>query len=168
MQKTYTTERLSLTELTFNDIEFIIELVNTDEWIKFIGQRNIKTTEEATAYIDKLITNPNINYWVVKLQDKTPIGVITFIKRDYLFAHDIGFAFLPKHGKKGYAYEAASTVLNDLMQDAAHLTILATTIPENTNSIALLEKLGFNFTQEFNHEGEKLFLYSITADKKAE
>ena len=164
MQKNYTTDRLLLTELTFDDIEFVMKLVNTDEWIKFIGQRNIKTVEDAKVYIQKLIDNPNINYWVVKLQDQTPIGVITFIKRVYLDHHDIGFAFLPRYAKKGYAYEAALAVLNDVMKDITHSTVVATTVPENVNSIMLLEKLGFAFSKEFENEGEKLFLYSIKAE----
>jgi RimJ/RimL family protein N-acetyltransferase len=137
--------------------------VNTEEWIKFIGERNIKTADAAKAYIQKLINNPNINYWVVKLQDETPVGVITFIKRDYLEHHDIGFAFLPGHAKKGYAYEAASTVLNDVMKNAACSTVLATTVPANEKSIALLEKLGLSFSKEIDHEKEKLLVYSITA-----
>jgi RimJ/RimL family protein N-acetyltransferase len=166
MQKSYQTNRLILSELTFNDAEFIKELVNTAEWIKFIGERNVKTAADAKAYIQKLIDNPNINYWVVKLQkDNTPVGIITFIKRAYLEHHDIGFAFLPKHAKQGFAYEAAVAVLNDVLKNADHSTVFATTIPENKSSIALLEKLGLNLNGEIEHDGDRLLLYGITADK---
>src|ERR1700712_4843826 len=99
MQNNYYTKRLILNELSLNDKAFITELLNTPEWIKFIGDRNIRTKENAREYIQKIMVNPNIKYWVVKLQDeKTSIGIITFIKRDYLEYNDIGFAFLSKFG----------------------------------------------------------------------
>ncbi|MGE5108317.1 MAG: GNAT family N-acetyltransferase [Sphingobacteriales bacterium] len=166
MKDNYSTPRLLLNKLTVSDTELILELVNSPEWIKFIGNRNIKTTEEAIPYIQKIIDNPAINYWVVKIQDQQiPIGIVTFIKRDYLDHHDIGFAFLAKYTKQGYAYEATAAVLNDVIKDAAHTHILATTVKENTNSIQLLEKLGFQFNNEINHEDEMLLVYSVTTDK---
>jgi len=161
MKNNLTTKRLSLNNLTLNDAEFIFELVNTPEWKQFIGDRNIKTLSDANEYINKLIYNPDINYWVVKLKDnQTLIGVITFIKRNYLEHHDIGFAFLARYTKKGYAYEATSAVLNEVRKDEVHDRIHATTIKENINSIQLLKKLGFEFDKEIQVEKEILLLYS--------
>jgi ribosomal-protein-alanine N-acetyltransferase len=166
MQDTYTTHRLFLNEINLNDAEFISELVNTPEWIKFIGDRNIRSIAEANEYIQKIINNPNTNFWVVRIQDQQiPIGIITFIKRDYLDHYDIGFAFLTKYTKKGYAYEASIAVLNDAFKNSNHEHILATTVKENINSIQLLEKLGLRFYKEIQNENEFLQVYSLTADK---
>ena len=166
MQNNYKTSRLLLNELNVNDIEFIGELVNTPEWIRFIGDRNIRSKQDATEYVQKIIDNPDINYWVVKIRDgQVPIGIISFIRRDYLDHHDIGFAFLASHGKKGYAYEAASVVLSDVIKDPSHTHILATTVKENINSIQLLQKLGFGFSHEIKQEDEMLQLYAVSADK---
>jgi ribosomal-protein-alanine N-acetyltransferase len=166
MQNNYNTHRLFLNEINLNDAEFISELVNTPEWIKFIGDRNIKSIAEANEYIQKIISNPNTNFWVVRIQDQQiPIGVISFIKRDYLDHYDIGFAFLAKYTKKGYAYEAAIAVLNDAIKNSNHEHILATTIKENNNSIQLLEKLGLRFYKEIENENELLLVYSVAADK---
>lgn len=166
MQNNYSTARLLLEELTLHDAEFVMELVNTAEWIKYIGNRNINTAEEAGAYIQKIIDNPAINYWVVKTRDqKIPVGIISFIRRDYLPHHDIGFAFLNEHKKKGYAFEAALIVLNDALQNFNHTQVLATTIKENAKSIQLLQKLGFNFYKEIVHEDEPLFLFVKTTGK---
>lgn len=163
MQTNYKTARLFLRPMNAGDVSFIFELVNTDGWIRFIGDRNIKNAEDAGNYIQKIINNPAIVYRVVTLQDEvTAIGVVTFIKRDYLPHPDIGFAFLPAFGKQGYAFEASSAVLNDLLQTGGHSTILATTIPENTSSIQLLVRLGFSFSKEISHEGLVLQLFSIT------
>lgn len=165
MEAKYKTERLSLNELSLIDTKFINELVNTLEWIKFIGDRNIRTEEDAKNYIQKIIGNHNITYWVVKLNSENiSIGIITFIKRDYLENYDIGFAFLQKYSKKGYAYEASMTVLNDAINNKNHRQILATTVKENINSIKLLEKLGLTFKNEMEVGKDLLMIYSVTND----
>lgn len=166
MQNNYNTQRLVLNEINLNDAEFILELVNTPEWIKFIGDRNISCIIEANEYINKIISNPNTNFWVVRIKDQQlAIGIITFIKRDYLDYYDIGFAFLAKYTKKGYAFEASFAVLNEAITYSNYKNILATTIKANVNSIQLLEKLGLNFHKEIEVENEPLMVYSIIADK---
>jgi RimJ/RimL family protein N-acetyltransferase len=166
MQSSYKTSRLSLDKLTLDDSEFILGLVNTPEWIRFIGERNVKNSEEAKEYVRRIMDNPAVTYWVVKTNNQQiPVGIITFIKRNYLDHHDVGFAFLPEHGKKGYAYEAADAVLNSLMKNPLHQTILATTIKENVNSIRLLRKLGFTIDKEIANSDETLSVYFVTADK---
>jgi ribosomal-protein-alanine N-acetyltransferase len=162
MQSNFTTARLNLSSLTTEKNEFILELVNTEGWLRFIGDRNIRTIDDATAYIDKINQNAIFKYWVVELkEDKTPIGIITLIKRDYLEFHDIGFAFLPAYSKKGYAFEAASSILNYLVNDGIADHLLATTIPDNVNSIWLLTKLGFQPDREIEVDGEKLAVYGF-------
>ncbi len=163
MKKTFQTTRLFLDRLHPDDAAFIFELLNTPDWLKFIGDRNIHSDEDARNYILKITADPNIIYWVVRSGEEK-IGMVSFIKRKYLDHHDIGFAFLPKFSKQGFAFEAADAVLKESLQDPDHRIILATTMTDNTNSIHLLEKLGFQFNQEIENEGVKLLLYSIAAD----
>lgn len=164
MQKKYTTPRLILRPVNLTDSSFILELLNTDGWIKFIGDRNIRTTEDSGNYIKKIMTDPSTVYWVARLpKEKTSIGIISFIKRNYLDHHDIGFAFLPAFGKKGYAREAVEAVLHELLKNPLHKTILATTMPDNASSIKLIEKLNFHFAKEIEKENGRVLLYSITA-----
>lgn len=166
MQNSYTTVRLLLNKLTVDDHEFILELVNTPEWIKYIGNRKIKSNKEAIVYVQKMIDSPHINYWVVKsIERQIPMGIVTFIKRDYLEHYDIGFAFLAKYTGKGYAHEAATAILHDVKEDPSHTQILATTLKENANSIRLLEKLGFRYMNEIEVENENLLVYGITTDE---
>lgn len=166
MQKNYLTDRLLLTELALQDNEFLFELVNTPEWISFIGDRNIRTVDDASMHIQKIMDNPNANYWVVSLQDQQiPIGIITFIKRDYLEHYDIGFAFFSRYANKGYAYEATTIVLRDVVKNPSYTHILATTVNENASSIKLLKKLGLRFEREIKVENELLLLYSGTVEK---
>jgi [ribosomal protein S5]-alanine N-acetyltransferase len=88
-------------------------------------------------------------------------AIITLIKRDYLEHHDIGFAFLPQYENRGYDYEAAHAVLKQLLNYAHHSTFLATTIPENTKPIQLLEKLGMRFEKEIIENSKRLCVHKI-------
>jgi ribosomal-protein-alanine N-acetyltransferase len=155
------TERLSLGPLQPIHADFIKTLVNTEGWLTFIGQRNVHSYDDAIAYIEKINNAPGIQYWVVSLKkEETPIGIITFIKRDYLPHHDIGFAFLPGYNGNGYAYEASKAILTVLRSMPGNETILATTLPSNITSIKLLNKLGLTFSKEINVENSTLHLYT--------
>ena len=167
MQTNYKTERLLLRSLTLADAPFIFELVNTAGWIQFIGDRNVHNHEDAERYIQKILSNSDVHYQVVILQDEeTAIGVVTLIKRNYLEHHDIGFAFLPAYGGKGYAFEAAAAVLTDLQKSREYTTLLATTLKENSTSIQLLKKLGFIFTREIINDHDVLQLFSVNKEKR--
>jgi ribosomal-protein-alanine N-acetyltransferase len=163
MKKNFATERLILGPLTNKNASFILELLNTPGWLKFIGDRNVKNLKDSRAYIQKIKHLSNVKYWIVYTRDhNTPVGIITFIKRDYLEHPDIGFAFLPGYTKLGYAFEATSAVLNSLRTVPGVKTILATTIPENINSIALLVKLGFQFEKQITVGELNLHLYKLS------
>jgi len=164
MKNTYVTARLHLQPMSVADAAFIYALVNTEGWIKYIGNRNVTSVEDADSYIRKILNNSNVTYWVVRSKnEQTPMGIITFIKREYLSYPDIGFAFLPLYSGKGYAYEAAKTILDEAITADGNLRVLATTVPDNTRSIQLLWQLGLRLEEEILHEGEKLLVYATPA-----
>lgn len=160
------TERLQLREFNLEDTPFVIELLNSKGWLQFIGDRNIKTEEQAQNY---LINGPLKSYvdngfglWLVgRKSDQKPLGMCGIIKRQTLPNPDIGFAFLPEFAGQGYAYEIASAVLLYAKNDLKITKIAAIILPENIKSIRLIEKLQFNFvkTISFPPENEALQLY---------
>ena len=162
-----TTERLNLDILTKEDHAFIRALVNTKGWLAFIGDRKVHTTEDAVAYINRILQHPQIFYWVVREKEtNTPTGIISFLKRNYLEHFDIGFAFLPEYHGKGYAYEAAAAVMQMISALPGYYPVLATTVPENTSSIKLLNKLGLHFDRAIEADNTALHVYSMhTAEK---
>lgn len=154
--------RIKLKELELTDAAFVFEIVNTKEWVQNIGDRNIKTINDACAYIQKIIDNPNITYWIIYLaNEEIKVGIISLVKRDYLQYPDIGFALLPAYTGKGYAVEGAKLVLNSLIENKTYPVITGVTLKENTKSIKLLEKLGLKFEKEIHVNDEFLLLYSI-------
>ncbi len=167
MKYTLETERLFLREFTENDTTFIIELLNSKGWLEYIGDRNIKTDEQAKEY---LIKGPIKSYEVngfglsaVELKkEKQLIGMCGIIKRDNLEHPDIGFAFLPQFMSKGYAFEIAKATLKFAKNNLKLETILAITVPGNKPSVKLLEKIGLKFckTFSFQNDNEELMLFS--------
>lgn len=161
MKNKILTQRLSLDHITTEDFDFIQKLVNTKGWLEFIGDRKIHSKEDAIAYINKINSTPNFSYWVVRTKsDDIPVGIISFLKRNYLDHYDIGFAFLPQFNGLGYAYEAANEVLKAAKENPDYSPVLATTLPHNTSSIRLLNKLGLEFEKEIKVGNEKLLVYS--------
>ena len=161
------TERLLLREFTLRDTKFIVELLNSPGWLQFIGDRNIKTEEQAKSYLEN---GPIKSYkdngyglaLVVKKDDNKAIGMCGIINRENLDYPDIGFAFLPEFNGKGYAYEIASATLDYAKNRLNIPKIVAITIPRNFKSIQLLEKIGLRFSKLFCLPGskEELLLYS--------
>lgn len=148
--------------LETEDFHFVNELVNTEGWLKFIGDRNVHSDEDAKAYILKTLENENIHYWVVKLKgDLTPIGIVSFVKRDFLPGRDLGFAFLPRYWGQGYAFEAVKAALEMFNSNYDDKTVLAISNKDNLPSIKLLEKFGFTHQKEMDNKGKLVQVYEL-------
>ena len=144
------TERLSLRELTVDDAQFILTLLNEPSFLRYIGDKQVRNLDDAAVYI---LNGPVASYerngfglYRVELKESyTPIGMCGFLKREELPDPDIGFAFLPEFWSKGFAFEAAAALLQDARERLKLQRILAITSLDNEASIKLLERLGFRF-----------------------
>jgi RimJ/RimL family protein N-acetyltransferase len=161
------TERLTLREFTINDTAFIIELLNSPGWLAFIGDRNVKTREQAITYLEngpiKSYQENGYGLSLVEIKDdKTPIGMCGIINRKNLENPDIGFALLPQYGGKGFAFEIAQATMIYAKDILKLPTVCAITLANNKSSIKLLEKLGMKFVKlfYFPDNNEELMLYS--------
>src|SRR5262249_12566751 len=144
------TRRLVLRRLSIDDAPFILELVNEPSWLRFIGDKGVRTLEDAQNYIRQgpidMYERLGFGMYLTELKtDGTPIGICGLIKRDALEDVDVGFANLPRFWGKGYAYEAASAVMNYGKKVIGLKRIVAVTAPGNAPSVRLLEKLGLRF-----------------------
>lgn len=145
------TGRLELSHLDpETDAEFIVRLLNEPSFLQYIGDKGIRTIEDARQYI---ITGPARSYQengfglyrVGLKQSGVPIGISGIIRRDTLPDPDIGFAFLPEYWNQGYAYESAAAVMKYAGAELQLDRILAITTPDNEASAKLLGKIGLRF-----------------------
>jgi [ribosomal protein S5]-alanine N-acetyltransferase len=160
------TERLNLREIdSAVDAEFIFELLNTPKFLKYIGDRGVRSVEQASEFIEKRYRQSyrdhGFGLYIVELKTyNTPVGLCGFVKRDHFEFADIGFAFLPEFESRGYGFESANAVLDHGREKLGFTKVLAITSQNNDVSGKLLEKLGFHFERIFTSpEGEDLKLF---------
>ena len=147
------------------DAEFVFRLLNTPKFIKYIGDRGVRSADEAAEFIEnryrQSYRDNGFGLYTVELKpDGTQIGICGFVKRDYLEYPDIGFAFLPEFEGNGYGTEAAAATLKFGREKLGLTRILAITSQDNDASVRLLEKLGFTFERLIENGGETVKLFA--------
>jgi [ribosomal protein S5]-alanine N-acetyltransferase len=144
------TDRLRLRRLSVDDVDFTLRLLNEPSFIQNIGDKGVRSIEDARAYI---LNGPIASYekfgfglYLVETKETgVPAGICGLLKRDALEDADIGYALVPEFWSQGYALEAASGVISYAVRELGLKRVVAITNPENSGSIRLLEKLGFRY-----------------------
>lgn len=164
------TDRLILRWLNTGDAAFILELLNDPLWLKYIGDKGVRTLRDAENYIRngpvQMYSRIGFGLYLVELlgaHDR--IGICGLIKRESLEDVDLGFAFLPDHRGKGYACEAAAATISYGKNELGLSRIVAIVSQDNYHSSKLLERLGFQFERlvALNSDKEELKIYAIAA-----
>ena len=166
------TKRLILQQVSTDDAEFILALLNEPSFIRNIGDRGVRTLDEAREYIINRLVASYENfgfgmYLVVLKETNTPAGLCGLVQRDGLDDVDIGFAFLPQHWSKGYAIETALAVKEYAKNTIGLERLVGITDPNNQGSIQVLEKIGLEFEKmvRLSEDDIELKLYAIDFNK---
>jgi RimJ/RimL family protein N-acetyltransferase len=141
------TPRLFFTRFIPDDAPFVVRLVTDPDWIRYIGDRGVRTEDDARAYLERgpiaMYARHGFGLWrVARREDGVPVGMCGLIKRDTLPDVDVGFAFLPEYRGQGYAAEAAAATLALAAERYGLRRVVAIASPDNERSLRLLEKLG--------------------------
>jgi ribosomal-protein-alanine N-acetyltransferase len=165
------TERLRLRKLSVDDADFILELLNEPAFIRNIGDRRVRTAEDARQYIQTRVIHSYETYgfgmYLVALKtNDLPIGICGPVKRDTLEDVDIGFAFLERHWSQGYASESASAMMAYAKEKLGIGRIVGIVDPANPGSIRVLEKLGLKFARMVRLSADDIELKLFTPDGK--
>jgi RimJ/RimL family protein N-acetyltransferase len=165
--RTLETERLRLRPLSFDDADFVVELLNEPSFLRYIGDKGVRDRASACRYLE---TGPLASYarfgfgllCVERRSDAAPIGICGLLKRETLDDVDVGFAFLPRAWGLGYAFEAATAVLEQGRDELGLGRVVAITSPDNQASIRLLERLGFRFEglRRLTPDGDEVRLFA--------
>jgi len=153
------TARLTLRELGEEDAEFILGLLNEPSFLQYIGDRGVRSLDDARAYIRK---GPQASYasfgfglWLVsEAAGGASIGICGLLKRETLEDVDLGFAFRPAFWGQGFALEAARAVLAYGQSAFGLQRVVAVVQPDNAASLRVLERLGFAFERMIAWPGD--------------
>ena len=161
---------MNIAPLELSDAPFFLELVNDPDWIRFIGDRQVKTLEDAEDYLKNRILPSYSKFGFgfhkvcLKFGD-LPIGISGIIHREELDHPDIGFAFLPSGRNKGYAFESTKAIYDFAVEHLGLKPILAIANQDNKNSHRLLNKLGLRYKRliQLSDEDQQIYLFSDEA-----
>ena len=146
------TPRLTLRRLDFDDAAFLVRLLNEPSFLENIGDRGVRTLEDAPRYLRDgplaMYEKYGFGLWhTARKSDGAAIGMCGLLKRDNLPDVDIGYAFFPEYWGQGYALEAAEATMRHGARKYGLKRIIAVVSQGNGPSIRVLEKLGMT------HEG---------------
>jgi RimJ/RimL family protein N-acetyltransferase len=162
------TERLVLSRLSYDDCEFIVELVNEPSFKRFIGDKKVNTPDDARRYLrdGPIGSYKRFGYGLFLVCPKgarSPAGICGLVKRQEFDDPDIGFAFLKRYRGTGYALESAQAVLNHGFRELGLKRIIAMADPDNEASVRLLSRLELEFERMVRLPGDDhdINLYAI-------
>jgi ribosomal-protein-alanine N-acetyltransferase len=142
-----TTARLCLREFTLDDAPFVLRIVNEPSWLEGIGDRGVRTLDDARAYLTNgplaMYARHGFGLWAVELRGgNAPLGMCGLVRRDALPDVDLGYALLPEHCGRGYAREAAAGCLAHARERLGLGRVIAITAPDNAASQRVLVAVG--------------------------
>ncbi len=162
------TERLQLRRLRDDDADAaaMLELLNDPGFLRHIGDRGVRTFEQARTYIRNsafasYAAHGFGMYVIERHDDGAWLGNAGLVRRDGLPGPDLGYALLARYAGHGYAREAAAAVLAHARQVLGIGALHAIVASANARSVALLEKLEFQAAGTLCLPGkdEELLLY---------
>lgn len=146
----------------------MLGLVNEPSWLRFVGDRGVRTLDDARKYIleGPVASYERLGFGMYRVELKAtgaPIGICGLVKRDSLGDVDLGYALLPAHWGRGYAFEAASAVLAFARGELGLRRVVAVTASDNTASVRVLEKLGMRYERKvrLSADDEEISLFAI-------
>lgn len=167
------TRRLYLRKLAYSDVDDLFEMDSDPEVHLYIEQKPVSTTDEIVRVIDMLkiqyqefgtgrwavvdkLTNECVGWSGLKYFNTPLNGHIHF--------YELGYRFKRRHWGKGYATESSAAVLDFGFQKLNAVEIFAITDPANFNSRKVLKKLGFDYIETFDYEGDPTDWFRISRD----
>jgi RimJ/RimL family protein N-acetyltransferase len=161
------TARLALRRMSIDDADFIRELLNDPDFVRYVGDRGVRTADDARRYI---VTGPLDSYerfgfglfLVEQKATAVPVGICGLLRRPTLPEVDIGFALLPEYRGRGYAHESASAVMRYAHDELGIERVVAIANTGNAGSVRVLGKIGLRFERmiRLSDDGPEIGLYT--------
>jgi RimJ/RimL family protein N-acetyltransferase len=141
------TERMTLRWFEESDAAFILALLNDPAWLANIGERNVRSLEDARRWIaDRLIptyrSTRHGSWAMIRQKDGVLLGMCGLLQRDFLPELDVGYALSSQFRGQGYAREATRACLDYARTSLGKRRVLAIVAPGNLPSLRLLRAVG--------------------------
>ncbi len=158
-----TTERLFLREIIETDENNLFEMDSDPEVHLYLENKPVQSIDTIRDVIEMLqnqyFKNGIARWAVVDKATNECIGWcgLKYFKQtlnNHSNFYELGYRFKRKHWGKGYATESAKAVLDYGFEHLNIDTIFAIADPQNLKSKKVLQKLGFEYQETFDYEGD--------------
>jgi len=151
------TERFNLRVPTLRDAPMILELFNQSDCIQYMGDKSLKTIDDAEKFIEEKFLTMYRSYgfclFIVELVSlKVSVGICGLVKRDSMDDVEIGFAILTSYQKQGIVTETGIAVRDYAINNLGLGRLPVITEIDNYRSAAALEKIGLGLKKIFNSQ----------------
>lgn len=134
-------KRLQIRKFNQEDVMAVHAYTSIPFVMKYIPE-GVMTLEETTNFVLENMGDNAEKYAVVQKEDNQLIGHIAFFKYFGQHTYEIGWVFNPDFYNRGFATEAARTILDYGFSELKLHRIIATCQPENIPSYRIMEKIG--------------------------
>ena len=166
--KNIETERTLMRKLIIDDAKSFYTLNLDKEVLKFTGDKPFKNLQEASGFLSNYYQYEKYGVGRLAVIDKETLKFIGWCGLKYCKEkkeYDIGFRFYKKYWNKGFATETAKKCLNIGFEKLKIDKIVGRAMKENIGSIKVLEKIGMEFKENINFEGQEGVIYELTKSK---
>ena len=159
------TERCLVREITEEDTDELYKIY-ADPGISRYTEGLFEDREKEREYIREYINNQyrffEHGIWLIlDRASKRAIGRAGFEYRAGFDDPELGYVIAAEYQRKGYAFEVCSKLLEYAAKQLGFCSINAFTVKENTASVRLLRKLGFERREEIMIDGKAHERYNI-------
>lgn len=126
-----------------------------------------RSPEEAVAILDRFVARwreEGIGWWFLRERAGGAFVGEVGLQRTEVDGEpvvEVGWTLLSTQWGHGYATEAAAAALNFGFGSAGLVEVVAFTMPHNTGSLRVMEKLGMTYDREFVRAGLPHVLYRV-------
>ena len=165
------TQRLILRELEYVDAKDLFEMDADPAVHLYIENKPVKSMNEITDVIEMIKGQYEINgiaRWAVvnKLTNEcigwSGLKFFNHPLNNYCNFYELGYRFKKRHWGKGFATESSIAVVDYGFKHLNVDSIFAITHPQNVNSKKVLFKLGFDYKETFDYEGDPTDWFELT------
>jgi len=165
------TERLILREIEYTDENDLFEMDADPDVHLYIENNPVKTIDEiqnGIKLLKKQYEENGIARWAVvdKLTNEcmgwSGLKYFNLQVNSHKNFYELGYRFKKKHWGKGFATESSIAILDYGFKNLNVESIFAITDPKNLNSKKVLTRLGFDFQETFDYEGDPTDWFELT------
>lgn len=159
---TIETGRCLIRRFEEKDLEPLMAYRNDEHWMRYQGFKGLTKAEYRKALLGAPDLDAGVQLAVTEKTTGELLGDIYLKREGDVFW--IGYTISPLKSRQGYTFETVGAVL-DWIKGTDAQEILASTLPENTPSISLLEKLGFEPAGK-DEDDDLLFVMKLNGKKR--